>query len=241
MITSTSFRPSSHVGEDPHAHLFQAARQQRVRADGAHFRHAQRGQRMDVRTRHAAVQDVADDGHAQVGEILLVVADGVHVEQALGRVRMAAVAGVDHVDMRSGRCRSGAWRSGRARPTAHGAPRTCRHAWPPGCRWCRAATRPCWSTEAGMFRLMTSADRRLEAISKVVRVRVEFSKNRLNTLLPRISGTFLTSRSRDADEARRGVEDVVDDRLGQAFDGQQVLQLAVFVQLRIMHGSCLRS
>src|SRR5206468_3307003 len=49
--------------------------------------------------------------------------------------------------------------------------------------------------EAAMFRLMTSADRRLEAISKVVRVRVEFSKNRLNTLFPRISGTFLTSRS----------------------------------------------
>src|SRR5512135_403242 len=46
-----------------------------------------------------------------------------------------------------------------------------------------------------MFRLMTSADRRLAAISNVVRVRVEGSKNRLNTLLPRISGTFFTSRS----------------------------------------------
>ena len=46
-----------------------------------------------------------------------------------------------------------------------------------------------------MLRLMTSADRRLAAISKVVRVRVLFSKNRLNTVLPRSSGTFLTSRS----------------------------------------------
>ena len=46
-----------------------------------------------------------------------------------------------------------------------------------------------------MSRLMTSADRRLAAISKVVRVRVLFSKNRLNTLLPRKSGTFFTSRS----------------------------------------------
>src|SRR5262245_16886335 len=46
-----------------------------------------------------------------------------------------------------------------------------------------------------MFRLMTSADRRLAAISKVVRVRVEGSKKRLNTLLPRSSGTFFTSRS----------------------------------------------
>ena len=49
--------------------------------------------------------------------------------------------------------------------------------------------------EALMFRFSTSADSRLAAISKVVRVRVEFSKNRLNTLLPRSSGTFLTSRS----------------------------------------------
>src|SRR5919108_4995949 len=46
-----------------------------------------------------------------------------------------------------------------------------------------------------MFRLMTSADRRLAAISKVVRVRVEGSKKRLKTLLPRRSGTFFTSRS----------------------------------------------
>ena len=46
-----------------------------------------------------------------------------------------------------------------------------------------------------MLRLITSADRRLAAISKVVRVRVECSKNRLNTLLPRSSGTFFTSRS----------------------------------------------
>src|SRR3954467_15957366 len=45
------------------------------------------------------------------------------------------------------------------------------------------------------LRLMTSAERRLAAISKVVRVRVEDSKNRLNTLLPRRIGTFFTSRS----------------------------------------------
>ena len=49
--------------------------------------------------------------------------------------------------------------------------------------------------ERAMSRLSTSADSRLAAISKVVRVRVLFSKNRLNTLLPRSSGTFFTSRS----------------------------------------------
>ena len=46
-----------------------------------------------------------------------------------------------------------------------------------------------------MFRLITSADSRLAAISKVVRVRVEFSKKTLKIDLPRSSGTFFTSRS----------------------------------------------
>src|SRR4051812_27988869 len=49
--------------------------------------------------------------------------------------------------------------------------------------------------ERAMSRLITSADSRFAAISKVVRVRVEFSKKRLNTALPRSSGTFFTSRS----------------------------------------------
>jgi hypothetical protein len=43
-------------------------------------------------------------------------------------------------------------------------------------------------------RLMTSADRRLAAISNVVRVRVDGSKKRLKIALPRSSGTFFTSR-----------------------------------------------
>src|SRR3982751_5056486 len=54
---------------------------------------------------------------------------------------------------------------------------------------------PLLSDDTAIFRLMTSAERRLAAISKVVRVRVEGSKNRLKTLLPRRSGTFFTSRS----------------------------------------------
>ena len=89
----------------------------------------------------------------------------------------------------------GAGRSGRARRWRRGARRTCRPASPPGCPPCRAGSRPWRCDEVLMLRLMTSAERRLAAISKVVRVRVEFSKNRLNTLLPRSSGTFFTSRS----------------------------------------------
>src|SRR3989344_8041899 len=45
------------------------------------------------------------------------------------------------------------------------------------------------------LRLITSADRRWAASSKVVRVRVEFSKNALHTVLPRNSGTFFTARA----------------------------------------------
>lgn len=45
------------------------------------------------------------------------------------------------------------------------------------------------------LRLITSADSRLPAISKDVRVRVEASKKRLMTVFPRRAGTFLISRS----------------------------------------------
>ena len=46
-----------------------------------------------------------------------------------------------------------------------------------------------------ILRFRTSADRRFAASSKVVRVRVLFSKKRFATALPRRAGTFLTDRS----------------------------------------------
>lgn len=49
--------------------------------------------------------------------------------------------------------------------------------------------------EVATLMLSTSADRRLAANSKVVRVRVLVSKNRLTTVLPRSKGTFLTACS----------------------------------------------
>ncbi len=49
--------------------------------------------------------------------------------------------------------------------------------------------------ETPTLRLMTSAESRLAAISKVVRVRVEPSKKTLKIDLPRRIGTFFTSRS----------------------------------------------
>lgn len=49
--------------------------------------------------------------------------------------------------------------------------------------------------EVETFSVITSADKRWAASSKVVRVRVEFSKNTLHTVLPRNNGTFFTARA----------------------------------------------
>ena len=82
-----------------------SARQQGRRADQADAR-AEGAQGVDVRARHAAVQDVADDGDRQAVEAADVVADGEQVEQRLGRVLVRAVAGVDHraVDALARKC-----------------------------------------------------------------------------------------------------------------------------------------
>ena len=48
---------------------------------------------------------------------------------------------------------------------------------------------------------MTSADRRFAAASKEIRVRVESSKKRLTTVLPRNVGNFLTVPSERRDNS----------------------------------------
>ena len=87
--------------------------------------------------------------------------------------------------------------------------------------------------ERVMSRLKTSADRRRAAISNVVRVRVLFSKKRLKTLLPRSSGTFLTSRSAMLMKLSAVVRIALDDGPRQSFDGKQMMQFAVAIQLRV--------
>ena len=59
-----------------------------------------------------------------------------------------------------------------------------------------------------MFKLITSADKRLAAISKVVHVRVEFSKNILNTDLPRNSSCYVRANTDalHADFSARGLQ-----------------------------------
>jgi hypothetical protein len=173
------------------------------------------------------VQDVADDGHLQVGKILFEMANRVHVEQALRRMGVAPVAGIDHMHIDRARCAAGARRSGKARRKKRGARRTCRHASRPGCRSVSSSVSPLAVDERATSRLITSAERRLAAISKVVRVRVEFSKNRLNTLLPRSNGTFFTSRS-ETSRKLDAVSRICSQHIArQAIDRQQVIQFAV--------------
>ena len=83
-----------------HAKVFYIARQQRFGCNNAHFRATQRGQRVNLRTRDARMQHVADDCNAQVVERPLVVTQREHVEQALGRVRTATVTGIDDMNVR---------------------------------------------------------------------------------------------------------------------------------------------
>ena len=160
---------------------------------------------MDVRARHAGVQHVAHDGHGEVAEILLVVADGVHVQQPLRGVGMAAVACVDHVH--GAPCCA----------IRYGAPdsllphheQVSRHGAQVGDgveRRLAFAGRAARDVEVDHV----PADRRLAAISNVVRVRVLFSKNRLNTLC-RAAGHLLHFAVVHAHEVGSGVEDVRDD------------------------------
>ncbi len=71
----------------------------RRREQGARRHHAHAGahgvEEMDVGARDAAVQDVAADRDHQALEPALAPADGERVQQRLGRVLVAAVAGVD--------------------------------------------------------------------------------------------------------------------------------------------------
>src|SRR3546814_19128264 len=86
--------------------------QQRARAAGADLAGAQRAQRLQVGACDSRMADVADDQDLERGEISdLRLAQGQHVEQALGGMRVAAVTGVRSEERRGGKegvstCRS---------------------------------------------------------------------------------------------------------------------------------------
>jgi hypothetical protein len=73
-----------------------------------------------------------------------------------------------------------------------------------------------------MLKLTTSAERRLAASSKLVRVRVEFSKNRLHTMRPRSVGHLFHRAGEDALHAFRVVEDAGDLFSGKFLESKQM-------------------
>ena len=77
-----------------HAQPLDAPRHERCRPAHPHLGSKAREQPR-VRSQHAAMQQIADDGDFERVEALLVLANGEGVEQRLSRVLVHAVAGVD--------------------------------------------------------------------------------------------------------------------------------------------------
>ena len=214
--------------EHAHAHAGQIGRHQGAGAHHAHFGRAQRGQRMDVRARHARVQHVAHNRHAQVGEIFFVVTDGVHVQQPLRGVCVTAVTGIDHVHV-GGHMLGDQIR--RARLTVahhkdvggHGAQVV------DGVQQRLAlagrAARDVQVEHVGRQALGRNFKRGTGA-GAVFKEQVEHA-------LAAQQGYFFDFAVVDADEVAGRVQDVSQDVLGQAFGGQQVDQLTVLVQLGV--------
>ena len=77
-----------------------------------------------------------------------------------------------------------------------------------------------------------SAERRFAASSNDVRVRVEDSKNRLMTVLPRRAGTFLTSRVEISLKVFGSVENAGYLRRRQVADAKQISPSKWLIHLR---------
>ena len=74
--------------------LVEEARQERLRTGDVDF-HAHLAHAVDIGARDAAVQDVAEDGDLEAFEMTLVLLDREEVQEALRRMRVGAVTGVD--------------------------------------------------------------------------------------------------------------------------------------------------
>jgi hypothetical protein len=119
-----------------------------------------------------------------------------HVEQRLGRVLVPAVAGVEDRDVEVAR---------ELERRAGAAERTTTQSTPIASSVSAVSLNdsPLETDEPLAEKLMTSADSRLAAMSKLMRVRVESSRKRLHTTLPRSVGTDLRGGRRSAAAARR--------------------------------------
>ena len=171
----------------------QGRREQGGRGDQGHLG-AQAGEGQHVGAGHPAVPDVADDGNLQTVQRrattggaraapLALLADGVAVEERLGGCSCQPSPAL----MTEGPCSQ--------RATCHGTPdpewRTTTRSIPMASMVSTVSRSdsPLLTDELDAEKVMTSAERRRAAVSKLSRVRVESSKNNDTTVLPRSAGT----------------------------------------------------
>ena len=202
MTMSASSQAFAHVTENFDAQALDAGRQQCRRRDDAHAR-AERIEQDNVRTRHARMQNVAADRDGQPSIRALVAADGECVEQRLGRMLVRAVAGVDHgaIDF--------------ARQEIDRAGRVWRTTRMSGCMALSViavsiSVSPLRMEEEPTDMFITSAPRRLPAISNEDWVRVEDSKKRLIWVRPRSVALLLVDLAVGLDEVLGAVEETDD-------------------------------
>ncbi len=183
---------------------------------------------MDQRARHARVQDVPDDGDAQFVEAALHLADGEAVEQRLGRVRVRTVTGVDEVYVRRQI----------ARDQVGGAAQVVAHHEQVGVHRLEIADR----VEHGLA--LGGAGGRHRDVDHVRRQTLggdlEGGAGAGAGLEEQIDDG-LAAQQRDlfdlalaeADERLGGIEDVGERLAGQSFNGQQVPQPALTIELNV--------
>ncbi len=180
------------------------------------------------------MQHVADDGHGQPAEVLLVVPDREQVEQALRRVRVAAVAGVDHVHVRAAgavQVRGDQVRGAGLRMPDDEHVGVHRHEVVDGVEQRLALARRRRADvevdHVGGQPLGGDLERRPRA-RRVLEEQVEHRPAAQQRHLLHVA-------LGDRHERHRGVEDADDDLGRQALERQQVRELAGGVELRVMH------
>ncbi len=213
---------------NPHTHLRHVAGHQRFGADDADFGAAQGGQGMDIRPRHAGVQHITDDGDGEVGKVFFVVPNGEHVQQALRRVRMPAITRIDHVHMGRDVLGDQIRRTGFAvaddeNVGGHGAQ-------------IGNGVQQRLAFGGGGTGDVQVDDIGAEALGGNFKGGAGAGgifKKQVKNAFATQERDFFDLAVVDRDEVGSGVQNVRQGRFGQTFDGQQMDQLAVFVELGV--------
>ena len=175
------------------------------------------------------MQHIAHDGDGEVGEIALVVADGVHVQQRLRGVGVAAVTRVDHMHMRRHMLRN---QVGRTRFAVAHHKNIRRHGAEVGNRIEQRLT----LGRAG------ARDVQVDDVSRQARGGdLERGAGAGAVLKKQVEHAFAAQQRHffdlavaHRDKVGRGIQDVHDQVTRQAFGGQQVNQFTVFVELGVV-------